>query len=146
MEDEEKAKRLVCMCKPPHSLVLIRFEDRITNRNPKPHHPESCDDGKTCLCWQPAAEHPDHPWKLSYAGLRKFRDQLIHLDLRDAFLFRMLYRYRFYAGYTVLEILQNLLLDFDEVGYDCHKRWAICEALACFLHDPASGDLLDICE
>lgn len=31
-----------------------------------------CDNGKTCLCYKPAHDHPEHDWVITYAGFRKW--------------------------------------------------------------------------
>ncbi|KAL4876672.1 hypothetical protein BJY04DRAFT_140220 [Aspergillus karnatakaensis] len=53
---------------------------------------------------------------------------MIHTDLRDPINFNM-YVFNDFAGYGVLEVLQNLLVDFDEAIGNWKERWAICEAL-----------------
>ncbi|KAL2022227.1 hypothetical protein VTK56DRAFT_5837 [Thermocarpiscus australiensis] len=92
-----------------------------------------CDGGKTCLCNKPAAEHPDHVWKLSAAGKYRFFMQRIHSELRCPDNFNM-YTFNDHEGYGVLEVLQNLILDFEEPAGNYKEQWAICEALAFFLH------------
>jgi hypothetical protein len=102
-------------------------ESAESNETPKP----KCDNGKTCLCWKPADEHPDHPWKISYAGYRKYQDTLDHDDLRNPALFHLALPKKYYMV-GMLELLQNLILDFAEA--DCvQEQWAICEALALYL-------------
>ncbi|EAQ90452.1 hypothetical protein CHGG_02387 [Chaetomium globosum CBS 148.51] len=39
-----------------------------------------------------------------------------------------------HGAYGVLEVLQNLILDFEEAKDNLKERWAICEALAFFLN------------
>lgn len=87
-----------------------------------------CDGGKTCICQKPAAEHPDHPLTITVAGWEKFAHQMIHTNLRIPGNFGM-YIFNDFAGYGVLEILQNLVLDFVEAKDNWKEQWAVCEAI-----------------
>lgn len=97
-----------------------------------------CDGGETCLCEKPASEHPNHIWKLSVAGRRLYFTQHIHFELRDPDSFGM-YTFNDHAGYGVLELLQNLILDFEEAAGNYKEQWAVCEALSFFLHTDVSA-------
>ena len=76
-----------------------------------------CDAGKTCLCFKPAAEHPNHPRVLTLATTQKLTALRIMSSLRDPDGFGM-YTYNDHLGYGVLEVAQNLVLDFEEA-----KTW-----------------------
>lgn len=117
-QDPETAYRFVCMCRPP-------FRNGENDRTAK------CDAGDTCLCSKPASEHPGHIWKLSSAGKRRFHAQEIYADMRCPDYFDM-YTFNRHGAYGVLEVLQNLILDFEEAKDNLKERWAICEALAFF--------------
>ncbi|KAI5918765.1 hypothetical protein F4810DRAFT_554932 [Camillea tinctor] len=99
---------------------------------------------KDCMCFKPASEHPDYPWVVSRAGYRKFFTQHIHAQLRDPDNFDM-YTFNDHAGYGILEVVQNLFLDFEEAAARSWKeQWAVCEATALWLLHPASGMLMNI--
>jgi hypothetical protein len=97
-----------------------------------------CDGGKICLRDKPAAEHPDHVWKFTAAGKRKFFNQEIDCQLRCPDYFRM-YTFNDHQEYGVLEVLENLILDFEETGRDYLDQWAVCECLALFLATDIGG-------
>lgn len=90
-----------------------------------------CDGGKSCVCNKPASEHPDHRWILTYGGYRKFIDQYTMQDLRDPDNFAM-YTYNDHMPYGVLEVIQNLVLDYEEAS-NWQEQWWVCEALVLFL-------------
>ncbi|KAK3392889.1 hypothetical protein B0H63DRAFT_456767 [Podospora didyma] len=89
-----------------------RSSSSMGRTNPaKPRH----DGGKKCLCDKPAAEHMDHPWKITRAGRNKFCNQRNLCDLRNPGCFSM-YTFNDHVGYGVLEVLQNLMLDYEEAA------------------------------
>ncbi|KAI1449282.1 hypothetical protein F5Y02DRAFT_370981 [Annulohypoxylon stygium] len=100
---------------------------------------------KHCLCLKPALQNPDHPWLVSMAGYRKFRTQLMHLDLRDPDTFQM-YTFNDHASYGCIEIMENLFLDYEEAAErGWREQWATCEGLALWLLSPAS-DIMMMCD
>lgn len=99
-----------------------------------------CDGGKTCLCDKPASEHPDHIWQMSVAGKAKFFNQRVHSALRDPDSFGM-YTFNDHSGYGVLEMLQNLILDYEEAADNYKEQWAVCEGLAFFLRTDTAGEV-----
>ncbi|KAJ5945823.1 hypothetical protein N7454_002662 [Penicillium verhagenii] len=93
---------------------------------------------KTCLCGKPAAEHPDHPWITSFAGFQKAGDMNCQASVRVPDFFNM-YTYNDHAGYGVIEVVQNLILDFKAAAdlplawpTTWKEMWALCEAFAIF--------------
>lgn len=98
-----------------------------------------CDGGKTCLCTKPAADHPDAPFVIMNAGYRKLMTQQIHCQVRDPDSFRM-YTYNDHSAYGVLQVIQNLVLDFEEAKDNWKEQWVICEALAPFIWYLTGGD------
>ncbi|KAL4803157.1 hypothetical protein BDV18DRAFT_163216 [Aspergillus unguis] len=104
----------ICICQsqinargPDDSDDEDEDEDEEVSKIPK------CDAGKTCVCNKPASGHPEHPYTLVTAAYQKFSDQIIHTNVRlpDAF---DMYVFNDFAGYGVLEVLQNLAVDFEE--------------------------------
>jgi hypothetical protein len=72
--------------------------------------------------------------KLSAAGKHRFFDLRAYCALRNPDCFRM-YTFNDHSMYGVLEVLQNLILDFDEAAGNYKEQWAVCEALAFYLQD-----------
>ncbi|KAK4116051.1 hypothetical protein N656DRAFT_786541 [Canariomyces notabilis] len=147
--------QFVCLCRAPFSTGdddddeeehEDEDEDGVETEKAQKSEKEPrarCDAGKTCLCNKPAEEHPDHVWKaqilrpacllcVAKPGL------LPHVHVND------------HSMYGVLEVIQILILDFDEAAGDYKEQWAVCEALAFFLQDEGmeltqieDGDLAD---
>jgi hypothetical protein len=44
-----------------------------------------------------------------------------------------MYTFNDHEGYGCLEMLQNLILDFEEAAGNYKEQWVVCEALAFFL-------------
>ncbi|KAK4246106.1 hypothetical protein C7999DRAFT_42421 [Corynascus novoguineensis] len=118
------AYRFLCLCRAP-------FRDEV-DRKSLHRKAVKCDDGKTCLCNKPASEHPNHVWKVSFAGKLKYLTLSAHFALRCPDVFGM-YTFNDHGTYGVVEILQNLILDFEEAAGNYKEKWAICEALAFWL-------------
>ncbi|KAK3939528.1 hypothetical protein QBC46DRAFT_364798 [Diplogelasinospora grovesii] len=83
-----EAYKYVCLCQPPFSTgdddsdeedeeEEEEEDEAVDVRSRKP-----CDGGDKCLCEKLASEHPDHPWKLTFAAKHKFSCQRIHCDIR----------------------------------------------------------------
>jgi hypothetical protein len=102
-------------------------EPKKTDRRPP------CDNGKSCLCTKSSSEHPEHPYTLSLGGVQKFSTTAILCSLRNPDMFDM-YIYNDFYGYGLLEVVGNLLLDFDEAKDDWKQQWFICEAMTLFFH------------
>ncbi|KAM7218905.1 hypothetical protein V8F06_005785, partial [Rhypophila decipiens] len=93
-----------------------------------------CDNGVKCICDKPAADNPDHPWVLSFAGMHKFFAQKDQCQLRDPPNFHA-HTFGEHEGYGVVEVIQNLVLDFEDAGAagNWREQYAICEAIAFFM-------------
>ncbi|KAF9889062.1 hypothetical protein FE257_008039 [Aspergillus nanangensis] len=133
-EDLVRAYTYVCMCKPPYDEDTSEDEDDPEQESDKgdavkPH----CDYGKTCLCDKPATEHPDHPWVITNAAKQKYLTARIMCDLRCPDMFDI-YTFNDHAGYGVVEVVQNLVLDFVEAQAqgDWKEQWVICAAMSQF--------------
>ncbi|KAI0552862.1 hypothetical protein F4679DRAFT_581369 [Xylaria curta] len=103
---------------------------------------------KHCVCFLPLSANPEHPWVISWAGFRKFNCQFTHAMLRDPDNFSM-YTFNDHAGYGILELLQNLFLDFEEAakekrGDGWREQWAICEGLVHYMLHPSTAPLMMI--
>ncbi|KAF3273340.1 hypothetical protein TWF970_009126 [Orbilia oligospora] len=102
-----------------------------------------CDGGRTCICNKPVEEHPDHPWKITFAAKRKFFNQRSHCSLRDPDCFGM-HTYNDHAGFGVLEAIENLILDFEEAKDNVDEKWVICETLGYFIHTDHTATMFGI--
>ena len=145
LQNPVKAFAFVTMCQPPFPNGDDSDDDDSDDDGDDDDGDDGkkkCDGGKTCLCEKLAADHPDHMWKLSSAGKRKFFVQYTHFALRCPDNFDM-YTFNDHTGYGVLEMVQNLILDFEEAAQNVKVQWAICETLALFLQtwmsDPLTG-------
>ncbi|OQE11785.1 hypothetical protein PENVUL_c002G00083 [Penicillium vulpinum] len=76
---------------------------------------------------EPASEHPGEKWIFTNAGVAKWIALKQCTAVRDPDNFEM-HVYNDFFGYAVMELVENLLLDFDEAAGDWKMQWAICEA------------------
>ncbi|KAF5863229.1 hypothetical protein ETB97_010457 [Aspergillus alliaceus] len=93
-----------------------------------------CDGGNKCFCNKPVLDHSEHPWVVTRAGLRKLANQHVHADSRNPDLF----------GYGVVEVVQNLVLDFVEASGNWKEQWAVCEAMSLFLNGDAIAPMTSV--
>ncbi|KAJ6084038.1 hypothetical protein N7486_010838 [Penicillium sp. IBT 16267x] len=113
----------ICLCKPLHLIGSNDDDDDDDEEesedgdegNADKEKTAPCDAGKTCLCYKPAAEHPGHPWIVTCVT----RTALGCTHYND------------HWGYGILELVQNLILDFEE-AQTWKEKWTICEATALF--------------
>jgi hypothetical protein len=112
-------------------------EGNGTTKKPKK---SACDGGETCICQKPAAEHPDHKFILTRAGFYNFLTQRTMTQLRCPDLFGM-YIYNDYFGYGILEVLENLVLDYLEADGDWREQWVVCQTIVWFLMDSCSNPM-----
>ncbi|OIW26346.1 hypothetical protein CONLIGDRAFT_469830 [Coniochaeta ligniaria NRRL 30616] len=145
----EKPYEYICMCRAPWNAGDSDDEedeededdddDEEEDETEKTKKP-ACDGGKTCLCRKPAAEHPDHPWIITNAGFLKFHAQRTMMDLRDPDMWAM-YIYNDFHAYGVLEVFENLLLDWLEAEGNWKEQWVVCQTIVWFLLDHASAPM-----
>ncbi len=118
-------------------------EDEPSETNKKTKKKNPCTGGKTCMCHKPAAEHPDHPYVISTGGEQKFLGACNHAALRDPDNFSM-YTWNDHAGQGVMEVAQNLVLDFQDAAgsADWREQWMVCEAMVYFLLSPNADPMV----
>lgn len=123
-----------CLCKLPGDGDEDEEEDEEEEEETegKETQPTKCDGGETCLCDKLAADHPGHPFIFSKAALNKLSAYTIMMDLRDPDNFAM-YTFNDHSAYGAIEMMQNVLLDFQEASGNWKQRWVVCEALALLL-------------
>ncbi|CDM26750.1 hypothetical protein DTO013E5_7047 [Penicillium roqueforti] len=85
---------------------------------------------------EPASEHPREKWIFTNAGIAKWITLQQGTIARDPDNFGM-YVYNDFLGYAVMELVENLLLDFDEAAGDWKMQWAICEATGLYFQTDA---------
>ncbi|KAG7286693.1 hypothetical protein NEMBOFW57_009004 [Staphylotrichum longicolle] len=140
-----RSKRWAPVSGSANADMATRWRRRNPNKKPKNSGKlkrGKCDAARHASATSPS-EHPDHIWKLSAAGKDKFFTQRIYVSLRSPDNFGM-YTFNDHEGYGVLEVLQNLILDFEEAAGNYKEQWAVCEALAFFLSDESSGIVTQI--
>ncbi|KAJ5105303.1 hypothetical protein NUU61_002650 [Penicillium alfredii] len=80
--------------------------------------------GKPCVCMKPSAENPEHIWVMTSASLKKFVALQNQTFFRDPDNFGI-YVYNDFYAYGITELVQNVLLDFDEAKYNWKEQWAL---------------------
>ncbi|KAJ5605549.1 hypothetical protein N7510_008330 [Penicillium lagena] len=118
-----------CQCKAPFEELDDNEEEPASDEEDEDEVEDTCDDGKTCLCGKSAAEHPDHPWVFTFAGRHKFFSSMLQLSLRNPDCFDM-YVYNDSYGWGIMEVVENVLVDFKEAEGNWKEQWAMCEATA----------------
>ncbi|KAK4153779.1 hypothetical protein C8A00DRAFT_33465 [Chaetomidium leptoderma] len=104
---------------------------------------DACDGGDTCLCGKPAQEHPDHKWIATHACRRKFLGQVDMALFRDPNNFGM-HTFTDHEAYGMVEVVENLLLDFVEADSNWREQWVVCETLSFFLQTDLAEALMGI--
>lgn len=102
-----------------------------------------CDHGRTCICGKPAAAHPDHPWCMTRAGRQLVFQCHVQSQIRCPDNFDA-YTYNDHTGRGILQVLQNLLLDYDEADDDWFRQWAVCETIVEILPRDAFSPLFQL--
>jgi hypothetical protein len=90
---------------------------------------------------KPAAEFPGEKWIFTNSGIDKYVAVNVCNNVRDPDNFEM-YVSNDSAGYGGMEIVENLMLDFEEFKGDWKRQWAVCEAAALFFSSNSIGPLL----
>ncbi|KAF6834027.1 hypothetical protein CPLU01_05160 [Colletotrichum plurivorum] len=120
MKDPEFAFTYICKC--PWGTKRDGDEEDGAEK-PK------CDLGKTCLCDKLAADHPEAPYVITRAAYHKLMNQQVKSQVRNPDSFDM-HTFNDHAAYGSLQVLQNLILDFEEAEGCWKEQWVVCEALA----------------
>lgn len=94
---------------------------------------QACDRGETCPCGKPSSSLPSHPYTLTRAGMAKHGTAGDMMNLRNPDEFAM-YTYNDHAAYGALEVVENLVQDFNDAftADDWREAWAVLEGLALF--------------
>ncbi|KAK6525370.1 hypothetical protein TWF694_005509 [Orbilia ellipsospora] len=171
---DNNAYRYICLCRPPFSdddipsessldpeldpgsesdsdsLLVTASDDSgtILAQRTRPGDKGRCDGGVTCICLaatrnQGSPRDPQPKWILTKAAHAKFIQLQDHCDIRDPANFDM-YTYNDHASYGVIEVIENLLLDFNEAKGNWQEQWVICEALGYFLPTRTAQDMFTV--
>lgn len=144
VQDVSQANGYICICK-PHFNTYESDEDSESasedddEAEPSPVQVQvqvsgdkpKCDGGEKCPCQKLATEYPNHRWIVTYAGFRKWVAQWSMAAVRCPDLFDM-YTFNDHEAYGILEVCQNLLLDWVEAK-TWQEQWAVCEGLVLFV-------------
>ncbi|KAE8316876.1 hypothetical protein BDV41DRAFT_573380 [Aspergillus transmontanensis] len=115
LKEKPNVYEYVCICKRPGANDDDDEKEDEEDAEDEDNNEPECDGGESCRCYKPAADYPDHPWVFSRAGLDKMITYRIMLDLRDPDNFSM-YTFNDHSGYGAIEVVQNMMLDFDEAS------------------------------
>ncbi|OAQ60885.1 hypothetical protein VFPPC_01928 [Pochonia chlamydosporia 170] len=134
------AYEFICICNPLQGRDGAYNEENeaeddcdASDENEEPNT-QACDKGKTCPCGKPAALLPSHPYTMTRAGLARYRMAGDMMNLRSPEAFAM-YTFNDHMAYGALEVVQNMLLDFEEAykAQQWREAWAVVEAMALFM-------------
>lgn len=157
VQDRDKANAYRCICQPPflradYDPYLDDDDDNDDDNDDEGSEGEDgnedkdekkkkakCDGGRSCVCNKLSSEHPEHDWVLTFGGYQKFLTQYTMADVRDPDNFDM-HTYNDHTAYGVLEVVQNLMLDYEEESSNWQEQWWVCEALVLFLLSRGDGD------
>ncbi|KAK3290822.1 uncharacterized protein B0H64DRAFT_420639 [Chaetomium fimeti] len=117
--DPDKSYAYICWCQPPFPVDNDDNDDDDDDDDDKDDEEEGedgCDGGKTCLCGKPAQEHPDHKWIT----------MLTWPDFATPGNFDM-HTFSDHAAYGVVEVIENLLLDFVEANGNWREQWVVID-------------------
>ncbi|OHF02782.1 hypothetical protein CORC01_01883 [Colletotrichum orchidophilum] len=108
---------------------------RVVEKQPTP----KCDSDKTCLCAKPAAEQPGVPYVITKAGFYKLVNQQIHCQVRAPDSFDMS-AYNDHSAFGTLQVLLDLVFNYEEVKGNWREQCVICEAMCPFIWYLSGGD------
>lgn len=95
---------------------------------------QPCDGGKSCPCGKPFASLPNHPYTFTRAGMGRHNVAGDMMSLRNPDSMGM-YTFNDHTAYGALEVVQNMMLDFDEAynGKRWLEAWSVLEGLGLFM-------------
>ncbi|KAH8659511.1 hypothetical protein BGZ61DRAFT_433606 [Ilyonectria robusta] len=137
----EEVYAFVCICNPVRDVDEEEDDDNADAENKV-----WCDKGRTCPCNKQFSELPSHSYTISKAGLARNHCAANMMNLRTPDFFAM-YTFNDHAAYGALEVVQNLLLDFDEAfkNKKWQEAWSVVEAMAIFVR-AGDGSLMFIAD
>ncbi|KAL2698660.1 hypothetical protein AAEP93_010048 [Penicillium crustosum] len=136
--DPVKAYAYVCLGRAPwNTRQNDEFEDEYEEDEESIEQKKKDDaeaDNATTL--KPASEHPGEKWIFTNAGVEKWITLNLSTTVRNPDNFDM-YIHNDFFGYAIMELVENLYVDFDEAAGDWKMQWAICEATALYFQTDA---------
>ncbi|KAF5127127.1 hypothetical protein E5D57_008055 [Metarhizium anisopliae] len=139
-QNPRHAYEFICICNPLQSRYNgynkeneAEDDGDTSDENEEPNT-QACDEGKTCPCGKSAALLPSHPYTMTRAGLARYRMAVDMMNLRSPEAFAM-YTFNDHMAYGALEVVQNMLLDFDEAykAQQWREAWTIVGGMALFM-------------
>lgn len=140
VQDPARAYEFMCVCDPFKGGDNAYDDDSepdddsdASDEGEEPNR-QSCDNGKACPCGKSAALLPSHPYTMTRAGLARYHMAGDMMNLRDPDTFAM-HTFNDHMAYGALEVVQNMLLDFDEAYkvQQWRESWAVVEGMALFM-------------
>jgi hypothetical protein len=134
VKDPKEAYEFICIC----GLFQDENDDVDDNesncKNSSITEFQACGNVTTCFCDGNDTSPSSRIYNVSKAGLNKYSVAVAMLTLRDPDAFDM-YTFNDHLAYGALEIVQNIICDFDEAYklIDWREAWAIIEGLALFI-------------
>ncbi|CAI7658626.1 unnamed protein product [Penicillium glandicola] len=133
--DPVKAFTYVCLGRAPWKTQVAEDESGEDEESVEQKKKDDAEaDDATTL--EPASEHLGEKWIFTNAGVAKWIATKQGTSVRDPDNFDM-YVYNDFFGYAIMELVENLLLDFDEAAGDWKMQWAICEAAGLYFQTDA---------
>jgi len=119
----------VCWCQLPFNIGRWAGAEDVDSGE---EDVRSCDDAETCICTRPADQYPDHGLVTTLAARAKYMMVENHALNRNPYHFGMDLGEDHYA-FGLLQIVENLLLDFAEAKGNLREQWVVCETMVIFL-------------
>jgi hypothetical protein len=170
-KDPDRSYTFMCVCNPlvdddeeeegeeedddEHSSVIDEWsedehgsdpEDKPEKKKKKLPKSGPCDGGKTCPCTKTSAELPDYPFTFTRAGIGRHHAASDMMDMRNPDAMGM-YTFNDHMAYGALEVVQNMMLDFDEAyqGNRLLELWSVLEGIALFVAK-GEGELMSMAD
>jgi hypothetical protein len=134
VKDPKEAYESVCIC----ALFQDKNDDADDDENDCKYDSmtkaQACGNGAMCFYNEHDSSPSSRLYTVSKAGLNKYSVTVAMLMLRDPDAFDM-YTFNDHLAYGALEIVQNIMFDFDEAYklMDWREAWAVIEGLALFM-------------
>lgn len=136
----------ICICRPHDNDSEEEYDDVERENNTPSPEKTVCDGGRgpRCMCRRPADSHPQYDWVMTKRGFELALHWMAEREKRTQDNFE-LHVFNDFNGYGTQEVLENMLVAFDEVmnppiaatgPLDMVLRlWAQVEGMSLFLND-----------
>ncbi|KAI6777977.1 uncharacterized protein J7T54_008311 [Emericellopsis cladophorae] len=146
MQDPNHAYEFMCICDPTVDDDEYDEEEEGEGEGEegegKAGDKPSCDGGEKCPCNKTATSLPSHPYTVTRAGLRRADMARNMAHFRNPDMFAM-YTFNDHHAYGVMEVVENMLLDFDEArkANEWREMWALVESMVLFVQFGGGSDM-----